>query len=68
LAAALAEHHEDVLLYRRLATLRTDVPLVESVDDLKWRGAGAGALTGLAAAIIDDWIARRATALSSARH
>jgi len=37
-AASLAENlrarREDALLYRRLATLRTDVPLVEAVDDL----------------------------------
>jgi 5'-3' exonuclease len=28
----------DAMLYRTLATLRTDVPLTESVDDLAWRG------------------------------
>jgi 5'-3' exonuclease len=39
LAASLREHFEDALLYRRLATLRTDVPLAESVEDLEWRGA-----------------------------
>ena len=39
LAASLAERREDALLYRRLATLRTDVPIAEDVEDLKWRGA-----------------------------
>ena len=34
----LAEGYEDALLYKRLATLRTDVPLRESVEDLEWRG------------------------------
>jgi 5'-3' exonuclease len=67
LAAALAEHRVDVLLYRRLATLRTDVPLAESLDDLRWRGAQRRELTSLTAAIIDDWIARRAAALADAR-
>jgi 5'-3' exonuclease len=67
LSATLAEHREDVLLYRRLATLRIDVPLAESVDDLRWRGAAAGTLSGLAAAIIDDWIARRAATLSGTK-
>ena len=28
-----------MLLYRRLATLRQDVPLPESLQDLEWRGA-----------------------------
>ena len=26
------------MLYKRLATLRADVPLAESADDLRWRG------------------------------
>lgn len=30
---------EEVLLYRTLATLRTDVPLGSSLEDLEWRGA-----------------------------
>ena len=38
LAASLAERREDADLYRRLAVLRTDVPLGESLDDLRWRG------------------------------
>jgi 5'-3' exonuclease len=38
LAASLAERRADALLYKRLATLRTDVPLAETVDDLRWRG------------------------------
>lgn len=39
LAENLATHKEQANLYRQLATLRTDVPLVEGVDDLEWRGA-----------------------------
>lgn len=39
LAATLRERRDDALLYRTLATLVTDVPLSESLDDLKWRGA-----------------------------
>jgi len=38
LAAALQEHRELAILFRRLATLRTDVPVFETVDDLRWRG------------------------------
>src|SRR6266550_2390919 len=37
LAAALEEHRDLAILFRRLATLRTDVP-VGTVDDLQWRG------------------------------
>jgi 5'-3' exonuclease len=39
LTESLKSHQEDVLLYRRLATLRQDVPLAESLQDLEWRGA-----------------------------
>lgn len=35
----LRKNYEDALLFRELSTLRTDVPLKESLDDLKWRGA-----------------------------
>ena len=38
LAAALATRRDEAMLYKRLATLRTDVPLAESLDDLRWRG------------------------------
>jgi 5'-3' exonuclease len=39
LAASLRGRRDDALLYRRLATLRTDVPLAEGLADLEWRGA-----------------------------
>ena len=39
LAQNLADHREGAFLYRRLATLRTDVPLNENLADLAWRGA-----------------------------
>jgi 5'-3' exonuclease len=39
LAESLKAHQEDVLLYRRLATLRRDVPLQETIFDLEWHGA-----------------------------
>lgn len=38
LAANLAAARDDALLYRKLATLLTDVPLKETLDDLRWRG------------------------------
>jgi 5'-3' exonuclease len=39
LAEALAAGREEVGLYRRLATLREDVPLKEKLADLEWKGA-----------------------------
>jgi len=47
LAAALAEKRDDAALYRRLATLREDVPLSESLAGLEWRGVRRGELTSL---------------------
>lgn len=38
LAATLREHREEAMLYRTLTTLRRDVPLQESLDDLEWKG------------------------------
>lgn len=39
LAQNLAGMREESVLYRHLATLRTDVPLEEKLEDLEWRGA-----------------------------
>lgn len=39
MAERLAEHRAPVMLYKELATLRLDVPLVESLDELEWKGA-----------------------------
>ena len=41
LAAALAEHRDLAMLFRTLATLRTDVPVFATVEDLRWRGPSA---------------------------
>jgi 5'-3' exonuclease len=38
LARTLGESRELVLLFRTLATLRTDIQLFDSVDELRWRG------------------------------
>jgi len=35
----LKNNYKDALLFRELSTLRTDVPLKETVSDLKWQGA-----------------------------
>jgi 5'-3' exonuclease len=54
LAESLREHREEAILYRRLATLRTDVPLAEGIDDLRWRGALRRELTELCREIGDE--------------
>ncbi|HUL02927.1 MAG TPA: 5'-3' exonuclease H3TH domain-containing protein [Gemmatimonadales bacterium] len=47
LAQTLRQHRVEVQLYRRLATLRTDVPLAEEVESLEWQGASRPGLTAL---------------------
>ena len=59
LAASLAEHRDDALLFRRLATLRTDVPLAESLEDLRWQGPDTRALTQLSLATEDRQLEER---------
>ncbi|MEO5763337.1 MAG: 5'-3' exonuclease H3TH domain-containing protein [Vicinamibacteria bacterium] len=39
LAESLSGRREDAALYKMLATLRLDVPLTETLDDLEWKGA-----------------------------
>ena len=38
LANTLAEQRERAMLFRTLATLRTDIPLFDDVDELRWSG------------------------------
>ena len=38
--AILGARREQALLFKKLATLRTDTPLFADVDELRWRGAG----------------------------
>lgn len=38
LAQTLHERYAEAELFRRLATLRTDIPLFDSVDELRWKG------------------------------
>lgn len=59
LAATLRERRDDAGLYRRLATLRTDVPLAAGIDDLVWNGARAADLEALTAELgVDDLVNR----------
>ncbi len=47
LAAVLKQHRSEAMLYRKLATLRQDVPLKATTDTLQWRGANRQKLTEL---------------------
>jgi 5'-3' exonuclease len=42
LADTLAREHDLALLFRTLATLRTDVPLFNDVDEFHWKGPNPG--------------------------
>lgn len=59
LATNLRAAREDVRLYRQLATLRSDVALVESLEDLRWQGVRAGELRALCDEIGDPGFAVR---------
>jgi len=45
IARAIAEHAEEALLWRRLATLVTDAPITPSLDELRWAGVPRDAFT-----------------------
>jgi len=55
----LRDRRADVLLYRELARLRTDVPLTETLEDLRWRGSRRGELEAVCAEIGESDIATR---------
>ena len=38
LARTLERDRANAFLFRDLATLRADIPLFDSIDDLRWRG------------------------------
>jgi 5'-3' exonuclease len=65
LAASFAAHRAEAFLFRRLATLRADVPLAESLDDLRWRGPDSAALAALATEWGDGAIVERAERLAT---
>lgn len=49
LAAALSENRPTADLYRTLTTLRRDVPLAETLDDLHWKGVNEPAYSEMCA-------------------
>jgi 5'-3' exonuclease len=61
LADELARHFTASLLYRDLATLRKDVPLPESLDDLRYRGADRDKLAAVCEELADFSLLEAAT-------
>jgi 5'-3' exonuclease len=59
LGQRLRAERKQAELYRTLATLRTDAPLPEELDDLRWRGASRDRLAALAASLGEDDIVGR---------
>jgi len=59
LATNLTAEREAALLYKELATLRLDVPLTESLEDLEWRGARRGLMEQVGEEITDRGIIER---------
>jgi 5'-3' exonuclease len=66
LALTLAAERDRAMLFRTLATLRTDIPLFKSVDELEWKGA-TPAFEPLAARFDAALIARRSAAFGPRR-
>lgn len=60
LSLSLEAHRDEALLFRHLATLRTDIPLPETLDDLEWKGA-LPHLRELCTELDDDSIPERVT-------
>jgi 5'-3' exonuclease len=59
LAAVLRERWDEAMLYRELARLRTDVPMAETLDDLRWDGAPREAFVALCRELgADDLLGR----------
>lgn len=57
LAGNLRRLRREARLYKELATLRTDVPLAESLEQLRFGGSERTRLAALAAALEDDRVA-----------
>jgi 5'-3' exonuclease len=47
LAESLAANIDDAIFYRTLTTLRRDVPLMETIDDLRWEAEDTAAIEAL---------------------
>jgi len=63
---SLGENRDLALLFKKLATLRTDAPLFANVDALEWRGPGAE-FAAQAAQLGSDKLLARATKAAPSR-
>ena len=61
---ALGDRRDLALLFKKLATLRTDAPLFSNVDEIDWRGP-TGSFPSFAARFGDDRLVARATKAAS---
>jgi 5'-3' exonuclease len=66
LAESLFSAWNDALLFRRLATLRLDVPVFDTVEDLRWEGPRPG-FEECCSRLKSPVLARRVTAAGSSR-
>jgi 5'-3' exonuclease len=62
----LGDFHEDALLFKTLATLRTDAPLFANVDELEWRGPRPE-FESMAVRMKAERVAKRANELAVSR-
>ena len=63
-ADVLGDHHSDALLFKTLATLRTDAPLFDDVEELRWSGP-TPAFDSFVARMGDDRLLNRVRALET---
>lgn len=67
LASSLASARPEATLYRELARLRIDVPLTETLDDLRWRGPDVSLLSEFETRIGDRKLLEQAQQTFAAR-
>jgi 5'-3' exonuclease len=67
LAMNLRTMRDQARLFRRLATLRTDAPLTETLEDLRWRGPDEQALRAYCDVIGDEQVPARARRLTETK-
>jgi len=65
-AGVLGDSQEEALLFKRLATLRSDAPLFDDVEQLRWPGA-TESFTATAQTLGDARLSLRAAELAKAR-
>ena len=59
LSQILNERRDEALLYRNMSTLKTDVPLPDSLEDLAWSGANKSAVDRIVSLLEDPALLER---------